>query len=164
MRLPQNNFTKTSQVENYEINILSQNGNNEITLEPESTTNTVVIPKLKLDPSGNTLTLDRTKLNTTPTKSDKIFVGPATTTGTNTGSTTQSDEIFNRTATTTSTNTAETASASFSSSSTLSLDDLIQEQDSWNVSPKVPIAFTESKTIAEKIETHEGQRDPHRCA
>ena len=103
MKSNENNITKTSQIENYE--------DNEITLKPESTTNTVIIPKLKLDPSGNTLTLDCTKLNTTPTKSDEIFVGPATTTGTNTCSTTQSDEIFNRTASTKRTNTAETPDA-----------------------------------------------------
>ena len=57
MKPNKNNITKTSRIENYD--------DNEITLKPESTTNTVIIPKLKLDPSGNTLTLDRTKLNTT---------------------------------------------------------------------------------------------------
>ena len=71
MKPNKNNITKTSRIENYE--------DNEITLQPESKTNTVTIPKLKLDPSGNTSTLDRTKLNNTPTKSDEIFVGPATT-------------------------------------------------------------------------------------
>ena len=40
MKSNENNIAKTSQVENYEINKLSQVGNNEINLEPLTTTNT----------------------------------------------------------------------------------------------------------------------------